>query len=129
MLVSTNVDDRTGQPLVNQANKIPKAHKKEPKIERRNPLCSDIPEWLQEFGENFVDDEVPERGDSHASSSHEVSLEPTFKRREDLGKHSVYTHFLKTEVTRSARGLKLQEPRAEDALAEPYLVQKMLVTW
>ena len=30
-----------------------------------------------------------------AISSHEVSLEPTFKRREDLGKHSVYTHFPK----------------------------------
>ena len=41
-----------------------------------------------------MDDEVPERRDSHASSSHEVSLEPTSKRREDLGKHSVYTHFL-----------------------------------
>ena len=26
-------------------------------------------------------------------SSHEVSLEPTTKRGEDLGKHSVYTHF------------------------------------
>ena len=34
-------------------------------------------------------------GGSHASSSHEVSLEPTTKRREDLGKHSVYTHFPK----------------------------------
>ena len=33
------------------------------------------------------------RESSHASSSHEVSLEPTTKRREDLGKHSVYTHF------------------------------------
>ena len=32
-------------------------------------------------------------GSSHASSSHGVSLEPTTKRREDLGKHSVYTHF------------------------------------
>ena len=42
-----------------------------------------------------MDDEVPERRKSHASSSHEVSLEPTFKRREDLGKHSVYTHFTK----------------------------------
>ena len=40
-----------------------------------------------------MDDRVPERRDSHASSSHEVSLEPIFKRREDLGKHSVYTHF------------------------------------
>ena len=42
-----------------------------------------------------MDDEIPEHGDSHASSSHEVSLEPTFKRREDLCKHSVYTHFPK----------------------------------
>ena len=40
----------------------------------------------------MVDDEIPEYGDSHASSSDEVSSEPTFKRREDLGKHSVYTH-------------------------------------
>ena len=93
--VSTKVDDRSGQPVVNQANKIPKTHKKEPQIDRGNPLCSEIPEWLQEFRENLVDDEIPEHGDSHASSSHEVSLEPTFKRREDLGKHSVYTHFPK----------------------------------
>ena len=40
-----------------------------------------------------MDDRVPEHRDSHASSSHELSLEPIFKRREDLGKHSVYTHF------------------------------------
>ena len=56
-------------------------------------LDSEIPEWLQEFRENLVDDEIPLQGDSHASSSHEVSLEPTTKRREDLGKHSVYTRF------------------------------------
>ena len=43
----------------------------------------------------MVDDEIPVHGDSHASSSHEASLEPTFKRREDWGKHSVYTHFPK----------------------------------
>ena len=42
-----------------------------------------------------MDDEIPLQGGSHASSSHEVSLEPTTKRREDLGKHSVYTHFPK----------------------------------
>ena len=39
-----------------------------------------------------MDDEIPVHGDSHASSSHEASLEPIFKRREDLGKHNVYTH-------------------------------------
>ena len=95
-----------------QANQTPKTNKKETKIERCSPLCSDIPEWLEEFREILVDDEVPERGDSHASSSHEVPLEPTFKRREDLGKHSVYTHFSKdrnceicqrTKITRAPR--------------------------
>ena len=49
-------------------------------------LDSEILEWL---------DEISLQGGSHASSSHEASLEPTFKRREDLGKHSVYTHFPK----------------------------------
>ena len=42
-----------------------------------------------------MDERVPEHTDSHAGSSHEVSLEPTSKRSEDLGKHSVYTHFPK----------------------------------
>ena len=62
--VSTDVDNRTGQPLVNQANKIPKTHKKEPMKEQSESLCSEIPEWLQEFRENLVDDEIPEHGDT-----------------------------------------------------------------
>ena len=37
-----------------------------------------------------MDDEIPLQGGSHASSSHEASLEPTTKRREDLGKHNVF---------------------------------------
>ena len=71
-----------------------------------------------------MDDRVPEHGDSHASSSHEPSLEPALAR-------SVNTVLKltspKTEISRSARGPKLQGHRAEDALAEPYLVQKILV--
>ena len=82
--VSTTVDERSGRPDDNQANKNPKTNKKESKREQSDPLCSVIPEWLQEFRENLVDDEIPVR-DSHASSSHEASLEPIFKRREDLG--------------------------------------------
>ena len=89
------VDDGSGQPEEIQANKTPKTNKKETTIERGNPCDSEIPEWLQEFRENLVDDKIPLQGGSHASSSHEVSLEPTAKRREDLGKHSVYTHFPK----------------------------------
>ena len=82
--------------------KLPKTIKKETKIERSDPLYADsggasseIPEWLQEFRENLVDNEVLEHGDSHASSTHEVSLEQTSKRREVLGKHSVFSQFPK----------------------------------
>ena len=108
--VSNLVDDGSGQPDETQANKIPKTNKKESTTERSDPLDSEIPEWLQEFKENLVDDEIPVHRDSHASSSHEVSSEPTSKRREELGKHSVYTHFLedrnceicqRTKITRA----------------------------
>ena len=42
-----------------------------------------------------MDDRIPEHRDSHASSSHEPSLESTPARSADLGKQSVYTHFPK----------------------------------
>ena len=93
--VSTSVDDRSGPPDETQANKIQKPNKKETTIERGNPLYFEIPEWLKEFREILVDDEIPFQGDSHASSSPGASLEPKFKRREDLGKHDVHTHFPK----------------------------------
>ena len=106
-------------------------------IERRSQLFADsgrasseIPEWLQEFRENLVDDRVPEHRDSDASSSHEPSLEPTPTR--DVGNWESTVFILtsrKTEIARSVRGPKLQGHRAEDASAEPYLVQKILVTW
>ena len=96
--VSEFVDDSSGRPDETQATKNLKTNKKETTIARGDPLCSDdseIPEWLQEFRENLVDDEIPIQGGSHASSSHEASLEPIAKRCEDLGKHNVHTHFPK----------------------------------
>ena len=109
MPVSELVDDRTGKPVEIQANQIPK----ETSIERRNPCdVSEISEWLQEFRENLVDDEIPLQGGAHASSSHEPSLDPTTKRREDLGKHNVHIHFLqdrnceickRTKITRAPK--------------------------
>ena len=126
--MSKSVDDGSGQPDKIQANKIQKPNKKETMIERGNPLDSEIPEWLQEFRENLVDDEIPVHGGSHASSSHEASLEPTFKRREDLGKHSVYTHFPKDRNCEICKRIKIQGHHAEDAMAKPYLVLKNLVT-
>ena len=72
-----------------------------------------------------MDDEIPLQGGSHASSSHEAPLEPTTKRREDLGKHSVYTHFPKdrnceickrTKITRAPCRRRKGEaiPRADN---------------
>ena len=75
-----------------------------------------------------MDDEIPLQGGSHSSSSHEVSLEPTTKRREDLGKHSVYTHFPKDRNCEICQRTKITRACAEDVLAEPYLVHKILVT-
>ena len=70
-----------------------------------------------------MDDRVPEHRDSHASSSHELSLEPT--RSVDLGEHSVETHFpndrnceicQRTKITRHPcrRRIGRVVPRAEN---------------
>ena len=84
----------TSEELLHEPTEIPKLNKNEDHdLERGDPLCPDILERLQEFRENLVDERVPEHRDSHASSSHEPSLEPT--RSVDLAKHSVYTHFPK----------------------------------
>ena len=114
-----------GDPLT-KPTKNPKPNQNENHdIERRDPLCSDIPEWLQEFREILVDERVPEHRDSHASSSHEPSLQPTPTRSVDLGKQSVYTHLPKdrnceicqrTKITRAlcSRRIGGAVPRAEN---------------
>ena len=125
--VSELVDDRSGKPVETQANEIPKPNKKETPIERGN-LCDDpeIPERLQEFRENLVDDEIPLQGGSHASSSHEASLEPTTKRREDLGKHDVYTHFPKDRNCEICKRTKItRAPCRRRNGEEPYFVLKI----
>ena len=90
--------------------KYQKLIKRKTTIERRNPCDSEIPEWLQEFRENLVDDEIPLQGGSHASSSHGACLEPTTKR-EDLGKHSVYTHFPKDRNYEICKRTKITRAR------------------
>ena len=73
-------------------------------------MYSEIPEWLQEFKENLVDDEIPEHGDSQASSSHESLLSP-HSRVVRICVHTVLKLIsLKTEIARSVRGPKLQGP-------------------
>ena len=112
MQVRISVDYRSGQP-------------DETPTERNNPLDSEILEWLQEFREILVDDEIPVHGDSHASSSHKISLEPTFKRREDLVNTVFILNFPKdrnceickrTKITRAACRRRNGEavPRADN---------------
>ena len=93
-----------GDPLT-KPTKCSKPHKNEDHdLERWDPLYSDILEWLQEFIENLADDRVLEHWDSHASSSHEPSLEPTPTRSVDLGNTVFILTSRKTEIARSARG-------------------------
>ena len=84
--VSQLVDDRSGKPEEIQANKNPIPNEKETTIERRNP-CG-VPRFQngrKNSGKFWVMMKIPKHGGSHASFSHEVSLEPTTKRRGDLG--------------------------------------------
>ena len=65
------MNDRGG-PILTKPVKFTKKQKERRDTflkERGDPLYSEIPEWLQEFRENLVDDEIPEHEDSHASSS------------------------------------------------------------
>ena len=85
--------------------------KKNPRKNRVNRCVLRFPEWLQEFREKLVNDEIPAHGFSHANSSHEVSLEPKIKRREDLESTVFIFISIKTEIARSAGGPKSQGPR------------------
>ena len=79
----------------------------------------ELPNWLQEFRENFVDGSTstnplsnPEQGSPDISkSSHEFPKEPRAKVKLGSGKHNVYTHSpkdpncdisLKTKITRAS---------------------------
>ena len=96
-------------------------------------LLRDLPNWIQEFRENLVDESVPVeprrnpslgRRDT-ASSSHELPMESRAKVELGSGKHSVYSHFPKdpnwdicmsTKITRAScirRGSTVV-PRAEN---------------
>ena len=69
--MSTTVDERSGRPDIDQANKNPKPNKEDPQREQGDPFfegtqvtraSSEIPERVQEFRENLVDDEIPLAG-------------------------------------------------------------------
>ena len=84
----------------------------------QSDLLHDLPDWLQEFREHFVDESSPVEpqgnpapmGQNTSSSSHELPMESRAKVDLGSGKHSIYTHFpkdpncnicLKTKITRT----------------------------
>ena len=52
--------------LLHEPTEIPKSNRNEDHEQVRRSPYPDIPEWLQEFRENLVDDRVPEHKDSQA---------------------------------------------------------------
>ena len=97
-----------GRAAINRVNKKSKI-----KYKCGDTCHSDMLEWLQEFRGNLVDNRVLERRDSHASSSHELSLEPTPARSVEVCKYSVYTDFPKAEI---ARAPPSEDPKDEGLL-------------
>ena len=71
--------------------------------EAQSDPLHDLPDWLQEFRENLVDESSPleprwNPAPGHRdtpSSSHELPMESRAKVEPGSGKHSVYTHFPK----------------------------------
>ena len=129
---SERADERErGNPVPDPAKNSKTNNDEDHEPELVTPSSSEIPEWLQEFRENLVDESVPEthgarvpvHSDSHASSSHEPTLQPL--RRVVTGKHSIHTHFAKdrngetcqrTKITRASCRKRTGEaiPRAEE---------------
>ena len=75
-----------------------------------------------------MDERVPEHRDSHASSSHEVSLEPTPTRSEDLGKHLVKNHFLEDRNSKICQRTKITRAPCRTRNGGDVLRAKNLVT-
>ena len=85
-------------------------------------LLRDLPDWLEEFTDNLVDEKVPSSRDTPTSSSRESDPEPV--REVVSGTHSMHTHFPKdpnfeickrTKITRAPcrRRTGKLVPRAE----------------
>ena len=69
--------------------------------ELRSELLKDVPEWLQHFKENLVDNNVQPHQYS-PSSSHELPMEPPAKVELGSGKHKSFLTSRKTEIVTSA---------------------------
>ena len=108
-------------------------NRNEGREEVQSDLSHELPDWLQDFREKFVDERSlwepwrnPEPGYRDISSSfHKFPMESRAKVEPGSGKHGVYTHFpkdpncdisLKTKITRAScrRRAGTVVPRAEN---------------
>ena len=108
-------------------------NKNEGREEVQSDRLHDLPDWLQDFRENLVDERslkeprrnpAPKDRDT-ASSSHELPMESRARVEQGSGKHGVYRHFpkdpncdicLKRKITKSScrRRAATVVPRAEN---------------
>ena len=117
---------------MHKPTKTENKNKNEGREEVQSDLLHELPDWLQEFRENLVDERSPlepggnpEPGYRDTSSSfHELTMESRAKVELGSGKHNVYTHFpkdpncgicLKTKITKAPcrRRTGTVVPRAE----------------
>ena len=108
-------------------------NKNEGREEVQSDLFEHLPDWLQEFRENLVDESnpsetwrnlAPKDHQDTSSSSHELPMESRAKVEQVSRKHTVYTHFPKdpncdiclTKITRAScrRRAGTVVPRAEN---------------
>ena len=93
-------EELRGDPL-HESTEIEKKNKSEGREEVQSDLLHELPDWLQEFRENLVDERSPlePRGNPEpryrdtSSSSHELPMGSRAKVEPGSGKHSVFTHF------------------------------------
>ena len=117
----------TSEEFLHEPTKIPKPNRNENHEQvLGGPLCAEIPEWLQEFRETWMTEFL--NTETHTPVLLMNYLQSPHSRDVRICVSTVLKLIsLKTDISRSVRGPFLQGLRAEDAMAEPYLVQKILV--
>ena len=125
-------EELRGNPL-HRPTETQNKSKNEGRQEVQSDLLHDLPDWLQDFRENWVGERSPTEPRVNpepgyrdtSSSSHELPMESRAKVASCSGKHSVYTHIpkdpncdicFKTKITRasSRRRAGTVVPRAEN---------------
>ena len=98
-------------------------------VQASRNLLHNVLEWLEEFTENLEEKKKCQHGKTHPQTLLRIQIRNV--QRQWCRVNTVVTlTSRRTEVATSARGTKPTRASLEEhALAQPYLEQKMLVTW